>query len=101
MHLLRTEYPINRSEPPAWARWELAQRRPRPGRLSRPCYRRRRGGINDRIDCRPYRKNDQAHVEQKNWSVVRKLVGYDCYESEAAVAQLNRVYALPTPSTTH
>jgi hypothetical protein len=40
---------------------------------------------------RPYWKNDQAHVEQKNWSVVRKLIGYGRYESEAALAQLNRV----------
>ena len=38
---------------------------------------------------RPYWKNDQAHVEQKNWSVVRKLVGYDRYESAAALARLN------------
>ena len=43
---------------------------------------------------RPYWKNDQAHVEQKNWSVVRRLVGYGRYESEAALAQLNRVYDL-------
>jgi hypothetical protein len=43
---------------------------------------------------RPYWKNDQAHVEQKNWSVVRKLVGYGRYESEAALVQLNRVYEL-------
>ena len=43
---------------------------------------------------RPYWKNDQAHVEQKNWSVVRKLIGYGRYESEAALAQLNRVYEL-------
>ena len=30
---------------------------------------------------RPYRKNDQAHVEQKNWSVVRHTVGYDRLET--------------------
>jgi hypothetical protein len=41
---------------------------------------------------RPYWKNDQAHVEQKNWSVVRRLLGYDRYETEAQLAQLNRVY---------
>jgi hypothetical protein len=41
---------------------------------------------------RPYWKNDQAHVEQKNWSVVRKLIGYGRYESEAALVQLNVVY---------
>lgn len=44
--------------------------------------------------CRAYHKNDQAHVEQKNWSVVRQLVGYDRYESPAALAQLERVYEL-------
>jgi len=41
---------------------------------------------------RPYWKNDQAHVEQKNWSVVRKLLGYDRYESQAELALLQRVY---------
>jgi hypothetical protein len=41
---------------------------------------------------RPYWKNDQAHVEQKNWSVVRKLVGYDRYESREALAALQAVY---------
>jgi hypothetical protein len=41
---------------------------------------------------RPYWKNDQAHVEQKNWSVVRKLVGYGRYESRQALAALRAVY---------
>lgn len=44
--------------------------------------------------CRAYHKNDQAHVEQKNWSVVRQVVGYDRYEGGEAVAALERVYAL-------
>ena len=43
---------------------------------------------------RPSWKNDQAHVEQKHWSVVRRLLGYGRYESEAALVQLNRVYDL-------
>ena len=43
---------------------------------------------------RPYWKNDQAHVEQKNCSVVRKLIGYGRYESREALAALNRVYEL-------
>jgi hypothetical protein len=43
---------------------------------------------------RPYKKNDSAHVEQKNGAVVRTLVGYDRYESRAAWAQLQRVYRL-------
>jgi hypothetical protein len=42
---------------------------------------------------RPYRKNDQAHVEQKNWSVVRQTIGYQRYESAAALALLDAIYA--------
>jgi hypothetical protein len=30
---------------------------------------------------RPYQKNDQAHIEQKNWSVVRHTIGYDRLET--------------------
>jgi transposase len=30
--------------------------------------------------CRPYRKNDQAWVEQKNGAVVRHIVGYRGYQ---------------------
>jgi len=43
---------------------------------------------------RSYKKNDSCHVEQKNWSVVRRLVGYDRYNSRAALEALNRVYYL-------
>jgi|TARA_B100001971_G_C18190958_1_gene538571 hypothetical protein len=43
---------------------------------------------------RPYKKNDNAHVEQKNWSVVRRLIGYDRYTSRPALDQLNRIYGL-------
>jgi len=35
-----------------------------------------------------------CHVEQKNWSVVRRLVGYDRYNSRAALEALNRIYDL-------
>ena len=42
---------------------------------------------------RPYRKNDQAWVEQKNGAVVRRLVGYHRLEGLAAVEGLNRLYA--------
>ncbi len=44
--------------------------------------------------CRAYHKDDQAHIEQKNWSVVRQFVGYDRYESAAALVQMRRVYEL-------
>jgi len=42
---------------------------------------------------RPYKKDDNAHIEQKNWTHVRKLVGYDRYDSPAALAALNTLYA--------
>jgi hypothetical protein len=41
---------------------------------------------------RAYKKNDQAYVEQKNWTAVRQTVGYDRYEGEAACQALNAVY---------
>jgi hypothetical protein len=41
---------------------------------------------------RPYKKNDQAHVEQKNWSVVRHTVGYDRWETEPEFALLESIY---------
>lgn len=44
--------------------------------------------------CRPYHKNDQAHVEQKNWSVVRKLVGYDRFETEEELQLLGELYTV-------
>ena len=43
--------------------------------------------------CRPYRKNDQAWVEQKNGSVVRRLVGYRRFEGLEATAALAELYA--------
>lgn len=40
------------------------------------------------------KKNDNAFVEQKNWSVVRRLVGYDRYDKPKQVKQLNQMYEL-------
>ncbi len=42
---------------------------------------------------RPYQKNDQAHVEQKNWSVVRHTVGYDRLQTSEELALLRAIYA--------
>lgn len=42
---------------------------------------------------RPYRKNDQAYAEQRNGWVVRGLVGYQRFASQAAFQQLAAVYA--------
>jgi len=41
---------------------------------------------------RPYKKNDQAHVEQKNWSIVRQVVGYDRFEGQRACEALAALY---------
>jgi len=41
---------------------------------------------------RPYRKNDQAWIEQKNGSVVRKLLGYRRFEGIGAAQALTRLY---------
>jgi hypothetical protein len=41
---------------------------------------------------RPYQKNDQKHVEQKNWSVVRHLIGYDRLESNEQYALLASIH---------
>jgi hypothetical protein len=42
---------------------------------------------------RPYKKDDNAHIEQKNWTHVRKLVGYERYDSSVALAAINALYA--------
>jgi len=42
---------------------------------------------------RPYQKNDQAHVEQKNWSVVRHIVGYDRLETPEELSLLGSIYS--------
>ena len=43
---------------------------------------------------RSYKKNDSCHVEQKNWSVVRKTIGYDRFSSKDALEALEDVYTL-------
>jgi hypothetical protein len=41
---------------------------------------------------RPYKKDDNAHIEQKNWTHVRKLLGWERYDSRAAVEAINDLY---------
>lgn len=41
---------------------------------------------------RPYKKNDNAHVEQKNWTHVRELFGYDRFDHEDLVGLMNEIY---------
>lgn len=42
---------------------------------------------------RPYMKNDNAHVEQKNWTHVRQLFGYDRLDNKHAVHKMNELYS--------
>jgi hypothetical protein len=41
---------------------------------------------------RPYKKDDNAHIEQKNWTHVRKLLGYVRYDTPAAQAAIHALY---------
>jgi len=41
---------------------------------------------------RPYKKDDNAHIEQKNWTHVRKLLGYVRYDSPVAQAAIHALY---------
>jgi len=43
---------------------------------------------------RAYRSNDQAHIEQKNFSTVRKIIGYRRLETEKQLKILNQIYRL-------
>jgi hypothetical protein len=52
------------------------QKRPRPVFLTRS---------------RPYKKDDNAHVEQKNWTHVREWFGYERYDNAAVVEPINRL----------
>ena len=42
---------------------------------------------------RPYKKNDNAHVEQKNWSQVRQLFGYDRFDNPRLAELMSDLYA--------
>jgi len=42
---------------------------------------------------RPYKKDDNAHIEQKNWTHVRKLIGYARFDSPRALAAMNDLYS--------
>lgn len=42
---------------------------------------------------RPYKKNDNAWVEQRNWTHVRKVVGYERMDTTAALLLLRELYA--------
>lgn len=41
---------------------------------------------------RPYHKDDNGHVEQKNWTRVRQLLGYERFEEPSLVEEINMLY---------
>ena len=43
---------------------------------------------------RPYKKNDSAHIEQKNWDVVRKMIGYGRFQTHEQLEIINRIHNL-------
>jgi len=44
---------------------------------------------------RPYKKDDNAHIEQKNWTHVRKLFGWDRYDTPPVLDAMNALYRGP------
>jgi len=50
---------------------------------------------------RPHHKNDGAHVEQKNWTHVRELVGYLRFDTEGELELLNAIWTLDGRFTNH
>lgn len=44
---------------------------------------------------RPYKKDDNAHIEQKNWTHVRKVMGWERYDTARALKAMNRFYGGP------
>lgn len=52
----------------------------------------KREGI-DFTRSRSYRKNDQAHIEGKNYQSIRKVIGYDRIEEQEIVDLLNDIYS--------
>jgi len=50
---------------------------------------------------RPGNSNDGAHVEQKNWAVVRTVVGYHRYDTPAELLLLNKIWTLQSKITNY
>ncbi len=50
---------------------------------------------------RPGNKNDGCHVEQKNWAIVRIVVGYHRYDTAAELLLLNKIWALQSQLTNY
>ena len=50
---------------------------------------------------RPGNSNDGCHVEQKNWAIVRIVVGYHRYDTAAELLLLNKIWALQSQLTNY
>jgi len=50
---------------------------------------------------RPGNSNDGAHVEQKNWAIVRTVVGYHRYDTKAELVLLNRIWVQQSKLTNY
>ena len=50
---------------------------------------------------RPANKNDGCHVEQKNWTVVRAVVGYHRYDTAPELLLLNEIWQLQSKLTNY
>jgi hypothetical protein len=50
---------------------------------------------------RPGNSNDGAHVEQKNWAIVRTVVGYHRYDTAAELLLLNKIWVLQSQLTNY
>jgi hypothetical protein len=56
------------------------------------CQRRPKGQAIQFTRSRAYKKDDNAHIEQKNWTHVRKLLGWDRYDTVEALQAINPLY---------
>jgi hypothetical protein len=43
---------------------------------------------------RPWKKNDSCHIEQKNWDIIRKMIGYGRFDTYEQLDVLKRIYSL-------
>jgi hypothetical protein len=43
---------------------------------------------------RPYKKNDSAHIEQKNWNVVRRIIGYRKFDTHQQLDIIKHIESL-------
>lgn len=60
--------------------------------INEPLYRRCQARQIQFTRGRPYKKDDNAHIEQKNWTYVRKLLGYVRYDTQDVVDAMNDLY---------